>query len=99
MAALLLLKSTDNVLIACRELQENETVCISNNECITVKQRTPLGFKIARLALQSGTLIVKYSMPIGQCISEVRAGELLHSHNMKSQYIPSHQRGGHSYEE
>ncbi|MBD1556655.1 UxaA family hydrolase [Vibrio sp. S9_S30] len=99
MASVILLKEDDNVFIACRELHPQEVVTAEGSEQATkVKQLTPVGFKIARLALKKGSLIVKYGVPIGRCSADVEAGELVHTHNLQSQYIPSHQRGGHVHE-
>ncbi len=110
MSSVILLKKDDNVLIACRELLPQEVVttdAVNSSNCkgseeidnditrITVKQLTPVGFKIARMALKKGTLIIKYGVPIGKCILDVEPGEIIHVHNLNSQYIPSHQRGGH----
>ncbi|GLQ73668.1 UxaA family hydrolase [Vibrio penaeicida] len=99
MASVILLKEDDNVLIACRELRQQEVVTREGSElAIEVKQPTPVGFKVARMALKKGTLIIKYGVPIGRCSADVDAGELIHTHNLHSQYIPSHQRGGHVHE-
>ncbi|BCL70182.1 D-galactarate dehydratase/Altronate hydrolase-like protein [Vibrio nigripulchritudo ATCC 27043] len=96
MASVILLKAEDNVLIACRELAPYEQVSVGD-ESVVVQQPTPVGFKLARFALKKGTLIIKYGVPIGECMSDVEAGEMVHTHNLHSRYIPSHQRGGHTH--
>lgn len=88
---LLLLHPNDNVLVARRAVQANEVVEIGG-ERLTVPGPIPLGHKVARTAMLPGTRVLKYGAAIGSMTAPVRAGEHVHMHNMKSDYLASHTR-------
>jgi L-fuconolactonase len=88
---LLLLHPTDNVFVARRLVNAGETISV-NGEVLNVSMSVPLGHKIARYALQPGTLVFKYGAPIGSMTQHVAAGDHVHLHNMKSDYLPTHTR-------
>ena len=48
-----------------------------------------IGHKIAAEAIAAGTKIVKYGAPIGSATRDIAAGEHVHTHNLKSDYLPT----------
>ncbi len=53
----------------------------------------PLGHKIAARDIAAGEKIIKYGAPIGSAIRDIASGEHVHTHNLKSDYIPTFKRG------
>jgi hypothetical protein len=39
--------------------------------------------------IKKNSVVIKYGVPIGSAIVEIEAGEHVHLHNMKSDYIPT----------
>jgi hypothetical protein len=89
--ALLLLHPQDNVFVARRALRAEELIAIDGGEC-RIPSAVPLGHKVARHTLAPGVRIVKYGAAIGSATHPIKAGEHVHMHNMKSDYLPSHTR-------
>ncbi|KEJ93557.1 UxaA family hydrolase [Synergistes jonesii] len=55
------------------------SVCAVNN--------IPYGNKIALSDIEMGEKVVKYGAVIGVCTNRIKRGELVHVHNVKSQYV------------
>jgi altronate dehydratase small subunit len=91
---LLLLSGQDNVFVARTNLKRNEIVNIEGVP-VTLGADAPLGFKIARCDLTRGDKVLKYGAVIGSATAEIRRGDVVHLHNMKSDYLPtySHEAG------
>jgi hypothetical protein len=90
---LLLINAGDNVVVCCRLVKQGEVVMI-DDEAITIKADVAAGHKIARRPIRNGDRIFKYGMAIGSAIADIECGEWVHIHNMKSDYIGVHLRGG-----
>jgi hypothetical protein len=60
---------------------------------IVTTHTIPLGHKVAARDIHSGEKIVKYGAPIGSAIANIAAGDHVHLHNLKSDYLPTHLRG------
>lgn len=89
----ILLSPDDNVLISPRDLRCGETIVIDGMRCL-LDRDVPLGHKIARRALHRGDKVIRYGAPIGSLTVDVAPGAHVHSHNLASDYIPAHGRGG-----
>jgi hypothetical protein len=88
---LLLLHAEDNVFVARRTIAADETLEI-DGKLVRANAVVLLGHKVARYALAPGAPVFKHGAPIGSTTRSVAAGEHLHLHNMKSDYLPSHTR-------
>ena len=88
-----LLHPDDNVLVCVRDLRLGEPVRI-DGVAVTLSQDIALGHKIARRALRAGDKVLRYGAAIGSLTHDVAAGGHIHSHNLTSDYIPAHGRGG-----
>ena len=98
-ARLLRLHPADNVLTVIATLEAGEKISIGD-ETVVTKIRLSIGHKIAARALSSGEKIFKYGAPIGSATHDIALGEHIHTHNMKSDYIPTFARGeGMHYEQ
>ena len=94
---LLLLDPADNVLVAIQTLEAGEVLTIAGQP-VTLPQRLTLGHKLAARAIGAGEKILKYRVPIGSATSDIAAGEHVHLHNMKSDYLPTYTReSGHTF--
>jgi hypothetical protein len=85
------INSADNVLICCQLAFSGETIVIDGTEHI-LNRLIDVGHKIARSSISEQQKIIRYGVPIGSATSDIKVGEHVHMHNMKSDYIPSHTR-------
>jgi hypothetical protein len=90
---ILLLHPADNVYVVCQSLGGNECLMTEEGE-IMVSEAVAVGHKIAREAIAGGQPIIKYGVSIGSTLRDVSRGDHVHLHNMRSDYIASHARGG-----
>jgi (2R)-sulfolactate sulfo-lyase subunit alpha len=51
---------------------------------LTAKMDVPIGHKIALRDLKAGDTVVKYGQDIGRIVADVRQGEHVHVHNLKT---------------
>lgn len=86
-----LLNKADNVFICCQALNAGEIICIDKQN-INIINQIDVGHKIAKEDIKQGQKIVRYGVPIGSATADIKIGEHIHLHNMKSDYIPSHTR-------
>lgn len=90
-AAVILLAAEDNVVVARRNVTAGEAVAI-DGDTVVARADLPLGHKMARRVIATGEIVVKYGMAIGAAAADIEAGDWVHLHNMKSNYISSHTR-------
>nr|WP_176400244.1 UxaA family hydrolase [Sphingobium sp. Z007] len=90
-ARLILLHPDDNVLICVRSIEAGDILPVSGGT-IPAREGIAIGHKIARASLSAGDKVIKYGAPIGSMTADATAGDWVHMHNMKSDYISSHTR-------
>lgn len=90
-AQTLLLHPDDTVLVCIAAIAAGNALLI-DGEVVAAPQNIEVGHKLARHSLEPGSKVTKYGAPIGSVIQAVAQGAHVHSHNMKSDYIPSHSR-------
>jgi hypothetical protein len=88
---LLRLHAADNVLTVIAALEVGERVQIGA-ETVEIAKRLPLGHKVAARPIARGEKIVKYGAPIGSASEPIATGEHVHTHNLKSDYLPTYLR-------
>ena len=91
--ALLRLSPDDNVLIATRTLAAGSAIDIDGTSLILANE-IGLGHKIAARAIGEGEKVIKCRVPIGSATEPIHPGQHIHLHNMKSDYLPTYDRGG-----
>ena len=89
---LLRLAAADNVAVATVDFPAGAAVPLEDAQ-IKLVDAVPLGHKAAVAPIAAGAKIVKYGCPIGSAIRAIRVGEHVHTHNIKSDYLPTRARG------
>ena len=83
MQSIIKIHSLDNVAVALRDLQEGEHVSEGEHQLV-LKQAVGRGHKFALTALAAGELVMKYGLPIGHATQPIAVGEIVHSHNART---------------
>lgn len=83
MKNLMHLNKYDNVVVALHPIPKGETVS-EGDLSVTVNMDIPQGHKIALVDLKKDENVIKYGAPIGHVIEEVKRGDWLHTHNVKT---------------
>jgi len=86
---LLFLDPKDNVCTVIAPISKGTTLHITGN-VVVIKENIPLGFKIAACHIGNNESIIKYGVSIGSATCDIVVGELVHLHNMKSNYLPTY---------
>jgi hypothetical protein len=89
MNALIQLAPTDPIAIAARDIDAGERLALPDGTSVQASARIPFGFKIALRAIAAGEKVQKYRVPIGTATSAIAPGEIVHVHNLRSDYIPT----------
>jgi (2R)-sulfolactate sulfo-lyase subunit alpha len=90
MARGLIHSKEDDVCIATTDIKAGEEVmCVylenpSNHVIVRSLQDIPLGHKIALRDLKRGDKVLKYGRVIGEVIRDIRKGEHVHIHNIRT---------------
>ncbi|WP_378953905.1 UxaA family hydrolase [Pelosinus sp. sgz500959] len=87
----------DNVAVAIEELASGESYTVGTLS-IVPKVIIPKGHKVALVDIPAGSNVVKYGFPIGHATEDIKVGDWIHSHNVKTnlgdileyQYHPQH---------
>ena len=81
----------DNVLVVKRQIEAGETIRL-NEVLFTFTKPIGLGHKIAASTISKGEKVVKFGISIGSATEEIRPGDHVHLHNLKSDYLPTYTR-------
>lgn len=73
----------DNVIIALRDYKKDEVIDLED-EKITLLEDINRGHKIAIKNINKGENIVKYGLPIGYALEDIKVGNWVHTHNTKT---------------
>ncbi len=92
MPDLLLLAPTDPIAVALRDIAAGETVTLPDGRAVQAQARVPFGFKLAVRPIAAEEKVAKYRVPIGTATTAIAPGELVHLHNLRSDYIATQQR-------
>lgn len=79
----------DNVGVAVVDIRAGQAVVgggLNNGHQVqlTAREEIPLGHKIALQDLPAGSTVIKYGEDIGKVVANIRAGEHVHVHNLKT---------------
>ncbi len=85
---LILLSPDDNVMVITATLQAGETIML-NGTPVTLPMQLPLGHKLAAHRIAPGEKVVKYGVSIGSATQPIALGAWVHTHNLKSDYLPT----------
>lgn len=73
----------DNVIIALRDYKKDEVIDLED-EKITLLEDINRGHKIAIKNINKGENVVKYGLPIGYALEDIKVGSWVHTHNTKT---------------
>jgi altronate dehydratase small subunit len=88
-ARLLRLAPADNILTVISTLEAGVTISVSGR-AVRIAARLALGHKVAARDIAAGEKIIKYGVPIGSAARAIAIGEHVHTHNLKSDYLPTY---------
>ena len=88
---LILLDENDTVLVCVSPISSGDMLEI-DGAVVAAPEAVGVGHKVARRNLDRGDQVVKYGAPIGSITEATPLGCVVHVHNMKSDYIASHNR-------
>ncbi len=88
-ASVMKLAPEDNVAVALRPLRAGESLAL-DGWTLAVDRDIAIGHKLAACAIAAGDPIVKYNCPIGIATRDIPAGACVHTHNVRSAYLPTY---------
>lgn len=83
----ILLHPQDNVATALRDLAPGAEVRVALDALtytVTLAEEVAFAHKFALRDICAGEEVLKYGMPIGRALRDIRAGEWVHVHNCRS---------------
>jgi altronate dehydratase small subunit len=86
---ILRLSPRDNVAPLKTRARRGEAMLIAGQPFV-LREDVAVGHKIAVVPIAAGTRILKYGAPIGSATADIEPGQRVHTHNMKSDYIPTY---------
>jgi altronate dehydratase small subunit len=89
----ILLNIQDDVATAIADLPAQETVRVvldARSVEVALREDIQFGHKFALRDIAQGEPILKYGLPIGNALSDIRAGEWVHVHNCRSEHFGFH---------
>lgn len=85
---LLRLAPQDNIAVATTDVAAGEDVVL-DGQVVRALDRIATGHKIAVMPIAAGAKIMKFACPIGSATVDIPVGCHVHTHNVKSDYIPT----------
>jgi hypothetical protein len=83
------LSPLDNIVVLSRSVEAGTTIDVDGHR-LRVAGPLGLGHKLALRSIAAGDKILKYGVSIGSATRDIAAGEHVHVHNMKSDYLPTY---------
>ena len=72
----------DDVAVAIRKIPAGTQV-----GAFAARDEIPMAHKVALHAIAAGAQVRKFGVPIGRATRDIEAGELVHVHNLASDYL------------
>ncbi|GGW48335.1 UxaA family hydrolase [Arenibacter certesii] len=86
---LIRLSENDNVLVVCCNIEPGEELQLENVRYV-INEFVALGHKIALKDIAMGEPILKFNVVIGSAVRDIKKGQHVHVHNIKSDFIPTY---------
>jgi hypothetical protein len=89
----ILLNVKDDVATALTDLTAGESIDVSLNDVsseVVLREDIQFGHKYALRDIAKGENILKYGLPIGQALDDIKAGAWVHVHNCRSEHFGFH---------
>ncbi len=74
----------DNVVVALQTLPQGTEVFLENGRSVKTNAEVPAGHKLAIQDIAAGAEVIKYGYRIGNAKEEIKAGDWIHTHNVKT---------------
>ena len=78
----------DAVAVAVRDLATGPArggyLDSTETEHVDLPQAVPLGHKLALRSIAKGEPVIEYGLPIGTATTDIRRGDYVHTHNLRS---------------
>ena len=81
------MKPEDNCATSLTDIPKDEVIQINGNKTIKINHDIPMGHKFALKSINKGDLIKKYGQIIGVATEDIKVGDWIHTHNIKSHYL------------
>lgn len=83
MKSFIKINENDNVIVALEDLNKDQTIQVDGNY-ITLKEDVKRGHKISIKEIDTNEDVIKYGFPIGHTTINIKEGEWIHTHNIKT---------------
>ncbi|TFG30471.1 MAG: altronate hydrolase [Promethearchaeota archaeon] len=83
----IIMNSEDNCATTLTDVPKDEELQINGGKIIKLNQDISMGHKFALRDINKGELIRKYGEIIGIATEDVKPGDWIHTHNIKSHYL------------
>ncbi len=84
--SLIRLSEQDNVGVATSNLARGEELALGELRLVA-REPIPFAHKVALQPIAAGGKVIKFGVPIGSATVAIEAGQHVHVHNIKSDYI------------
>jgi altronate hydrolase len=81
----ILVSDKDNVVVAIVEIKAGEAIVGLDQKTFEARADIPRNHKVAIMEIPEGSPVVKYGEPIGVASEEIKPGDWVHTHNLKSE--------------
>ncbi|MFE8696418.1 UxaA family hydrolase [Cytobacillus sp. FJAT-53684] len=73
---------SDNVAVVVLDTEQGDILIVEDNEVQSL-QDIQAGHKIAMEDIKKDEMVIKYGVPIGKAITDIKIGEHVHIHNVE----------------
>jgi hypothetical protein len=82
------LSDEDNIVVLVRHVDDGDAFPGTSGELWTMSEHLDAGNKLAAQPISPGDRVFKVGVPIGTATLPIEPGTHVHSHNLRSDYIP-----------
>ena len=79
----LVIDEKDNVAVALEDISAGTEIELPDGRRFSAAGDIPYSHKVALVALRAGDTVIKYGEVIGRASGDIKAGEWVHTHNLK----------------
>ena len=87
MPKFIIIKDSDNCATSLEDLHEGIEIEVNANFSLKINDDVPLGHKFALKDIKRGQHVIKYNQIIGVATVDIKIGDWIHTHNIKSAYL------------
>lgn len=87
MPKFIIIKNSDNCATSLEDIPKGTEIEIDTNFTVKTNDDIPLGHKFALQYIKRGQHLIKYNQIIGIATMDIKIGDWVHTHNIKSAYL------------